>query len=129
MAFKQYHCVKKSLSMTEILFYILPGVKRPAQMTARPDGTYDIVYYPEIEGKCQVEVKYAGQPVPNRLVKITGQDYVKWIFSCWKLLKVFYLDCIVHQEIFMPEYVNIYLKTPEFMTWFSEYIEVYIINQ
>ena len=44
------------------------GIKRPAQINPLPDGTYEVVYYPEVEGKCLVEVKYAGQPVPNRLV-------------------------------------------------------------
>ena len=49
-----------------ICIFDISGIKRPAQITPKVDGTYDVVYYPEVEGPCMVDVKYAGQPVPNR---------------------------------------------------------------
>jgi len=41
------------------------GQKKPAQINPRGDGTFDVVYYPENEGPCQVNVSYAGKPVPG----------------------------------------------------------------
>lgn len=41
------------------------GATRPAQVQPRGDGTYDVAYFPDVEGPFRVDVKYAGQPVPN----------------------------------------------------------------
>lgn len=46
----------------------MPGRRRPAQVKPRGDGTYDVVYYPDLEGPCKVDVLYAGKPVPGRWV-------------------------------------------------------------
>jgi filamin len=37
--------------------------RRPAQINPRGDGTFDVVYYPDVEGPCKVDVLYAGKPV------------------------------------------------------------------
>ena len=50
------------------------GQKHPVQTNPRGDGTFDVVYYPDIEGPCQVNVTYAGKPVPGRSVDATQLD-------------------------------------------------------
>lgn len=42
------------------------GNKRPAQIQAIAKDVYDVVYFPDLEGDCKVDVKYAQQNVPNR---------------------------------------------------------------
>lgn len=38
----------------------------PADIVPVAEGKYECTYYPVDEGKCQVEVTYANQQVPNR---------------------------------------------------------------
>ena len=58
------------------------GTKMPAQLTPRGDGVYDCVYYPEVEGKCKVDVNFANQSVPKRyefiiyILSVVSQDYL-----------------------------------------------------
>lgn len=49
-----------------LCFVFIEGQRRPAQINPRGDGTFDVVYYPDVEGPCKVDVLYAGKPVVNR---------------------------------------------------------------
>ena len=51
-----------------VCVYDQSGQKRPEQINPRRDGTHDVVYYPEVEGPCQVNVMYEGKPVNGRFV-------------------------------------------------------------
>lgn len=48
---------------------VFKGQRRPAQINPRGDGTFDVVYYPDVEGPCKVDVLYAGKPALNRSVR------------------------------------------------------------
>ncbi len=47
-------------------YIFLLGKKKPAEVKPVGDGTYDCTYYPEKEGPCKVEVKYADKQIPGR---------------------------------------------------------------
>lgn len=40
------------------------------KITDNFDGTYDVSYVPTVEGRAQIDIKYGGKEIPNRL------DYV-----------------------------------------------------
>lgn len=37
-------------------------------ITDNHDGTFDVSYVPTVEGRAQIDVKYGGKQIPNRLV-------------------------------------------------------------
>jgi len=48
------------------------GEVKPAQVTTRQNGLYDVEYTCDAEGPCRVDVSYAGYPVPNRSAQNTA---------------------------------------------------------
>ena len=54
----------------------LTGQQRPVQLQPVGDRTYTAVYYPDKEGPCQVDVKYANEHVPHRYAEETNNQKV-----------------------------------------------------
>ena len=65
----------------EVYFTDASGKRLPAQLSSNGDGTYQASYVATMEGRCTIEIKYAGQNIPHRYGLISLSTLKAWLLA------------------------------------------------